>query len=241
MEAIIRGRDRTIISVQMGLSEDKRRRNPYDSLRTWSAVTHGVGAIMAILGTIALSVKSFVAGCEAKQMISLLVYGISMVCLYTASTLYHSLRTDIKGRVMLRKFDHSSIYFLIAGTYTPICLIVLRGQWGQFLMGTIWVFAVAGVFLTLLWINCPRCLSAAIYIAMGWTALFAIRPISQALGKEGMFWLLLGGILYSVGGVLYALKWPGKNNPKFGCHEIFHVFVLLGSVAHFVLIYKVVI
>ena len=129
---------------------------------------------------------------------------------------------------------------MIAGTYTPICLTALRGPWGYTLLAIIWALAIAGLFMSLFWINCPRTLTSTIYIAMGWLAVIAIYPLWQAVGLAGLFWLLLGGILYTVGGVLYALKWPGRNNPRFGCHEIFHVFILLGSVAHFFMIYRVI-
>jgi len=239
MEAVIRVRGRGELKVPTNALK-KGSRNPYDSLRIWSAITHGIGASLAMLGTVVLLLKCIALGCEIKQTISIIIYGVSMVCLYMASTLYHSIRVGVRGRIMLRKFDHSSIYLLIAGTYTPICVIVLRGLWGQYLLGAIWTFAVAGIILSILWINCPRSLSAVIYIAMGWTAVIAIQPILQALGREGMFWLLQGGILYTVGGVFYALKWPGKDNPRFGCHEVFHLFVLLGSAAHFVLVYDAV-
>ena len=163
-----------------------------------------------------------------------------MVCLYTASTLYHCVNTSVRGRVNLRKFDHTSIYFLIAGTYTPVCLTALRGPWGWTLFGVIWALAAAGVALSTVWINCPRSLTSAIYIAMGWLAVVAVFPLWNAVGAAGMFWLLLGGVLYTVGGVLYALKWPGRHNPRFGCHEIFHLFSLLGSVAHYWMILRVI-
>ena len=163
-----------------------------------------------------------------------------MVLLYTASTLYHSVNTTVRGRVNLRRLDHTSIYFLIAGTYTPICVTALRGPWGWSLLGIIWALAVAGVFMSFCWINCPRSLTAGIYIAMGWLAIVAVWPLWKSVGAAGLFWLLLGGVLYTVGGVLYALKWPGRNNPRFGCHEIFHLFILLGSMAHYLMMYRVI-
>lgn len=157
-----------------------------------------------------------------------------MICLYTASTLYHCLRTGVPGRLALRKYDHCSIYLLIAGSYTPICMTVLEKRVGPPLLIAIWTLAAAGIALTIGKGNIPRVVSSAIYLVMGWLAVFAIVPIHRALSAGGFFWLLLGGVLYSVGGVLYALKWPGRNNPRFGCHEIFHVFIVLGSVCHFV-------
>lgn len=217
----------------------EKGRDPYDGLRPWSAITHGVGAVLAILGTVLLLVKAALTGADAWKLVSFAIYGASMIGLYTASTLYHCVNTTVAGRIALRKYDHISIYFLIAGTYTPICLTALRGPWGWSLFGVIWALTVAGTAMALVWINCPRWLTSGIYLAMGWLAVIAIYPIWQTMGGAGLFWLLLGGLLYTAGGVLYALKWPGRDNPRFGCHEIFHVFIVLGSVAHFMLVYRV--
>lgn len=218
----------------------EKGRNPYDGLRPWSAITHGIGALLALLGTIILLTRTVFTGADPWKLVSFAVYGISMVGLYTASTLYHSINTSVTGRIALRKYDHASIYFLIAGTYTPICLTALRGGWGWSLFGVIWALAIAGLVMSLLWINCPRAVTSTVYIAMGWLAVVAIWPLWLALDWRGIFWLLLGGVLYTIGGVLYALKWPGRNNAKFGCHEIFHVFIVLGSIAHFLMMYRVI-
>lgn len=218
----------------------EKGRDPYDGLRPWSAITHGLGALLSILGTVLLLVHTWSAGGSAWHYVTFALYGASMIGLYTASTLYHCVNTSVKGRIALRKYDHTSIYFLIAGTYTPICLIPLRGAWGWSLFGVIWGLALLGLAMSLLWINAPRWVTAGIYIFMGWLALIAIYPLVQMLSFTGLFWLLLGGVLYTIGGVLYALKWPGRGNPKFGCHEVFHVFIILGSVGHFLLMYRVI-
>ena len=214
-------------------------RDPYDGLRPWSAITHGVGAVLAALGTAALLVRSALLG---KWLLLGLfaVYGLSMICLYTASTLYHCLNVSVPGRLALRKYDHCSIYLLIAGSYTPLCLTVLREAGGIPLVIAVWTLALAGTVLTITKLAIPRWLTSAIYLFMGWLAIFAIVPIYRALPPAGFFWLLTGGLLYTVGGVLYAVKWPGRDNPRFGCHEIFHLFILLGSVAHFVMMDRVV-
>ena len=217
----------------------KEERDPYDGLRPWSAITHGVGAVLALIGTIALLVRSAQMG-SPLHFVLFAVYGLSMIGLYTASTLYHCLNTSVNGRIALRKYDHCSIYLLIAGSYTPICLTALKNCGGPLLLSAVWVLAVAGVILTIAKLAIPRWLTSTIYIVMGWLAIFAIVPIYRVLPADGFFWLLLGGILYTVGGVLYAVKWPGRNNPRFGCHEIFHVFILLGSACHFVMMYNVV-
>ena len=170
------------------------RRDPYDGLRPWSAITHGTGAVLALVGTAFLLVRA--AGLEDWIKFSaFLVYGLSMIGLYTASTLYHCVNTTVRGRLALRKYDHCSIYLLIAGSYTPICMTVLWGGVGLDVRG-------------------------------------ALGRFPGHHRHRG-----LGG---TVGGVLYAVKWPGRNNPRFGCHEIFHVFIVLGSVSHFILMYSVV-
>lgn len=217
----------------------REARDPYDGLRPWSAITHGAGALLAVLGTAVLLVRSAALG-KWTLFALFLVYGLSMICLYTASTLYHCLHTSVPGRLVLRKYDHSSIYLLIAGSYTPLCLTALRHSVGIPLLTAVWTLAAAGVVLTIAKLSIPRWLTSAIYLFMGWLALFAIVPIHQALPPEGFFWLLTGGILYTVGGVLYAIKWPLRDSPRFGCHEIFHLFILLGSICHFIMMYRVV-
>ena len=212
-----------------GLSSRKSRlsakgeqgRDPYDGLRPWSAITHGVGAAAAVVGTALLLVRAVLLNLDAWHIVSFAIYGASTICLYTASTLYHCLNLSVPGRIALRKYDHCSISLLIAGSYTPICLIVLRtyGAWGWTIFGIIWAMALAACSLSLLWINSPRWLTAGVYLIMGW--------------------LVLGGLLYTVGGILYAVKWPGRNNPRFGCHEVFHLFILAGSLFHFLLMYQV--
>lgn len=220
----------------------EKDRDPYDGLRPWSAITHGAGAVFALAGTLLLFARSIWMGSDGWHLVSFLIYGLSMVGLYTASTLYHCLNTSLRGRIRLRKYDHASIYFLIAGTYTPMCLVVLRqqGAWGWSLFGAVWGLALAGLILTLAWITAPRWLTAGIYIFMGWMGAAALAPLSRSLPAAGFFWLLGGGVLYTVGGVLYAAKWPGRNNRRFGCHEIFHLFILAGSVFHFFLMYRVI-
>ncbi len=220
---------------------EEKGRDPYDGLRPWSAITHGIGAALAVAGTALLSVRSALRQLGPWAS-AFSIYGASMILLYTASTLYHCLNTPVRGRLALRKWDHCSIYLLIAGTYTPLCLMPLRtvGAWGWTLFGVIWGLAISGIVMTMFWVNSPRWVTSGVYLFMGWLAVIALYPLWTVLGGAGLFWLLLGGVLYTVGGVSYALKWPGRDNPRFGCHEIFHVFILLGSVAHFMLMYHVV-
>lgn len=215
-------------------------RDPYDGLRPWSAITHGAGIVLGIPAAVFLLVRAARIGGGLRVTV-VAVYCAAMLALYTASTLYHSVNTSVKGRIALRRFDHASICLLIAGSYTPICLLALRGTLGWTLFGLIWAMAAAGIVLALVWIMAPRWLTAGVYLVMGWLAVFAIRPLARVMPPRGMALLLAGGVLYTVGGVLYALKWPGRDEPRFGCHEIFHLFILAGSVCHFLLMAQVVV
>ena len=218
----------------------EKGRNPYDGLRPYSALTHAVGILFALAALAILLHMTISMGSGAVTITAVSVYAVSMLCLYTASTVYHSLNTGVQGRLFLRKLDHVMIYFLIAGTYTPICTISLGGMLsGRVMLAVIWIMALLGTGFTLFWIKMPRALTSIIYLVMGWTAIFAIYPLHAVMNSVSFSMLLAGGILYSIGGVLYALKWPGRNNKYFGCHEIFHVFIVLGSVCHFVMIYHI--
>jgi hemolysin III len=216
-------------------------RDPYDGLRFYSALTHGIGIVFALLALGILLHMTLTMGAGPKLVTSVSIYAVSMLCLYTASTVYHSLNTSLQGRLFLRKLDHVMIYFLIAGTYTPICTITLGGTVsGKVMLAVIWAMALLGTGFTLFWIRMPRFLTSLIYLVMGWTAIFAIYPLHAVMDSLSFAMLLLGGILYSIGGILYALKWPGRDNKYFGCHEIFHVFIVLGSICHFIMIYQIV-
>ena len=215
-------------------------RDPYDGLRPWSAITHGVGAALGVLGTALLLLRTAEQGSGWASAAAFLIYGLSMIGLYTASTLYHCLNTGVAGRIALRKYDHISIYFLIAGSYTPICLLILPNDGGIPMLVIVWAVALLGTVMALVWIDAPRWITAGVYLFMGWMSVFMLPALLRNMPPLGLFWLVLGGALYTVGGVLYAVKWPGRNNPRFGCHEIFHLFILLGSVAHFFLMYQVV-
>lgn len=201
----------------------------------WSAITHFISMLMAIFAGIPLLIK---AAQEPSKIyvVSLSIYIISMILLYFASTLYHSL--DISERVNrnLRKFDHMMIFILIAGTYTPVCLIALKGTMGIVLLSIVWGIAILGIVVKALWINCPKWFSSVLYIGMGWTCVIAFTRLLAALTPAAFGWLLAGGLIYTIGGVIYALKLPifNKKHQSFGSHEIFHLFVTGGSVCHFI-------
>ena len=204
-----------------------------------SAITHFIGMLMAILAATPLLLKSWRGGASYVHTVSLAIFICSMILLYAASTIYHTF--DISKRVnqILRKFDHAMIFVLIAGSYTPICLIVLKGTTGTLLLILVWSIALLGILFKMFWINCPGWLSSAMYIALGWTCVLAFGPIINNLSRTGFAWLLAGGIIYTIGGVIYALKLPVFNSrhKNFGSHEIFHLFVMGGSICHFVVMY----
>jgi hemolysin III len=156
-----------------------------------------------------------------------------MILLYAASAAYHLIPLNEKGTRILKKLDHVMIFMMIAGTYTPFCLVPLRGGWGWTIFGIVWGFAVVGVFFKLFYINAPRFLSTSIYLAMGWISIVAIYPIVKNIPAGGVIWLASGGVLYSIGAVIYALKKPNPWPGVFGFHEIWHIFVLAGSFCHF--------
>ena len=205
----------------------------------WSAITHGVAGLLAIAGAAPLLLKA-ASGEEAPLHIAALaVFILTMILLYTASTVYHSVDSTEKVNRRLRKMDHMMIFVMIAGSYTPVCLIVLHGRTGYILCALVWTVAIIGMILKGCWINCPKWLSSVIYIGMGWLCVLAFVPIFHNLPRAGFGWLLAGGIIYTIGGVIYALKLPIFNakHKNFGSHEVFHIFVMLGSLCHFVVMY----
>lgn len=203
-----------------------------------SALTHFIAMIGASVASVPLLVRAAEEP-DSTHIEALGIFALSMILLYTASTVYHTF--DISDRVnrLLRKIDHMMIYVLIAGTYTPVCAIVLGDQSGYRLLAAVWTIAAAGILMNLFWINCPKWLSSAIYIAMGWFCVTAIRSILANLAPAAFGWLLAGGVIYTIGGVIYALKLPmfDRKHAFFGSHEIFHVFVMGGSLCHFVMMY----
>lgn len=203
-----------------------------------SAITHFAGCIMAMLAALPLLIK---AAREPGRihMIAMSIFILSMILLYAASTIYHTIDSTEKVNRRLRKMDHMMIFILIAGSYTPICLITLKGQIGFWLCAAVWAVAIIGIIVKACWINCPKWFSSVIYIGMGWLCVFAFVPIVNSLSRAGFGWLLAGGIIYTVGGIIYALKLPifNSHHKNFGSHEIFHLFVMGGSICHFIVMY----
>lgn len=204
-----------------------------------SALTHFIAMIMAIIAMPPLLIKA-IHGNNHNHMFAFVAFIVSMILLYAASTTYHTFNLSKKYNTLLKKLDHSMIFIMIAGSYTPVCMIVLEKPIGTILFTIVWCIAIGGIILKLCWIHAPKWLSSVIYIMMGWTCLLAFKPIFHSLSHTQFLWLLLGGIIYTIGGIIYALKLPifNKRHKNFGSHEIFHVFVMGGSVCHFIMVYS---
>jgi len=207
-----------------------------------NALTHLAGAILSVFALIAMIIK--VTTLDNPTIIGLsaiITFGISMILLYATSATYHMVISSDKVLKFLQRLDHSMIFVLIAGTYTPFCLIALDGKSGWILFSIITLIAICGIVFKLAWFNCPRILSTSIYIIMGWMAIFVFKPLFISLSIEGLILLIAGGILYTIGGVIYALKPKCLDFKHLGFHEIFHIFIMLGSLCHFLCIYLYVI
>lgn len=206
-----------------------------------SAITHFIGMMMALFSAMPLLMK---AQRQPNPIctFSLAIFILSMFLLYTASTLYHTFDLSEGANRRLKKFDHMMIFVMIAGSYTPICLVVLGGKLGFGLFCLVWAIALAGIALKAFWVYCPKWVSSIIYIAMGWSCVLAFSPIVKAMPPKAFHFLLAGGIIYTIGGIIYALKLPlfNSRHKYFGSHEIFHLFVLGGSICHFIVMYNFV-
>ena len=199
-----------------------------------SAITHFIAMMMAVFAAVPLLVK---AGVQSGQenFLAMAIFMGSMILLYGASATYHSVDLTGKSLRVFRKLDHMMIFVLIAGSYTPVCLIVLGGKLGYTLLALVWGIAAVGMIVKACWITCPKWFSSVIYIAMGWAILFDIS-IFQSMSGGAIFLLAAGGLSYTIGGVIYMIKRPNIS-VAFGFHELFHIFVLLGSLFHFLMIF----
>lgn len=202
-----------------------------------SGFSHLMGAVLSVLGLILLLHTAIDNG-NAWQIVSFSIFGASLILLYSTSATYHLVRASEKVINVLRKLDHIMIFILIAGTYTPISLILLRGAIGYTLISVIWSLALLGLLFKVFFLNAPRWLYTAIYITMGWLVIVAIFPLYQAVSLGALMWLVAGGVFYTVGGVIYGLKKPNLIPGWLGFHEIFHILIILGSLSHFYFIYK---
>ncbi len=202
-----------------------------------NGLTHLGGAIAALFGQIALLV---VAADGVAKIVSVIVYGLSLITLFAASATYHLVKAGPKTIEALRKFDHSAIYLLIAGTYTPICINAFTGfyRWG--LLAIVWSIALIGILIKLIILEEPRWVSALVYVVMGWLCVSAAGQMVTALSPLALTWLIIGGVVYTLGAVVYATKIFDFAPGKFGYHEVWHLFVLTGAAAHFIAVLGVV-
>jgi hemolysin III len=209
----------------------RRQRSRWQAVDPFSCYSHLLGAALAVAGLVVLVTISHD---DPWRVVGFSIYGASLIILYLASTVYHWLLVPIAQRKWLNRVDHVAIFLLIAGTYTPVCIVTLRGGWGWTMFGIVWTAAVAGTILKLGFRSLPRWVSASIYVAMGWAAVVAVVPLVRAFPPSALAWLLAGGLFYTAGAVVYATRRPNPYPRVFGFHEIFHMFVLAGSAAHFV-------
>jgi hemolysin III len=199
----------------------------------FSGLTHLLGAFLGLFGLFYL-VDFDLGNLNWKNKWPFVVFGVSVILMYSSSAIYHLLHVSDSTRKLLRRIDHTMIFLLIAGTYTPFCIYPLKDSYGTSILITVWSIAFFGLFVKIFWMHAPRWVSTGLYLLMGWVVVVAIYPLSQKLSFEGMFTLVFGGLLYSIGAVVYALKRPDPFPPHFGFHEIWHLFVLAGTASHFV-------
>ncbi|NLH98726.1 MAG: hemolysin III family protein [Chthonomonadales bacterium] len=218
---------RTEYSVAVSIAS--RLRQPF------SGMSHALGAVLSAIGLVILLIA---AHGRPWHVVSFAIYGATMIVLYAASALYHSLDVGPDALRRLNKLDHMAIFLLIAGTYTPLCLVTLRGAWGWSIFGTVWGLATVGMAAMMLWRGCPHWVRVTIYVLMGWIAVIALRPISAALPPAGLWWLFAGGFAYTGGVVFYATEWPKRWPNVFDGHDLWHLFVMAGSACHYVLVLR---
>ena len=203
--------------------------------------THLAGAILSFIGLLALVIKTALQGHSTIALTAVIIFGISMILLYAASATYHLVVSSDKVISFLRRLDHAMIFLLIAGSYTPFCLIALKGVTGWVLFSIIITIAIVGISFKLIWFNCPRWVSTLIYVVMGWGAIFLIVPLYKSLSTVGLMLLVGGGVFYTIGAFIYGTKPKFLKLKKLEFHEIFHIFILLGSLCQYlcVLLYVI--
>jgi hemolysin III len=206
----------------------RRFREPVNSL------THLTAAAIAIAGTVVLA---YLARDDAAKLASLCLYGVTLVLMFSSSALYHTIQSGPKAALFLRKLDHSAIYLLIAGTYTPICLHYFTGFWRIGFLAVIWALGLIGIAVKLFVINAPRWVTAGVYLLMGWLSIAGVGEIVSRMPAGAIAWLLAGGLFFTGGAVVYMLKRPNPFPGVFGFHEIWHIFVILGAFSHFALMW----
>ena len=213
----------------------KKLREPINS------ITHLAGALFSLIALIAMLIKAISTNASSVGILSVTIFGISLILLYITSGTYHGIISSDKVISIFKKLDHSMIFVLIAGSYAPFCLLTIGGKFGVTMFIIMITLAVLGIIFTLCWFTCPCWVDSTMYIGLGWAALFMIKPLASILPAISLFLLVLGGIFYTIGGVIYASKSKKLTIGNWGFHEIFHIFILLGSLSHFICVYTYVI
>lgn len=202
-----------------------------------SWLTHFIGLILAVISTPLILGKAIYHNIGLTFTISILIFMFNMMVLYAASSIYHYFNISEKINLILKRIDHCSIFLLIAGTYTPVCVIALNNAKGYMLLIAVWILALLGIIFKLCWVTCPKWVSSVMYIGLGWLVIFNIKTVVLSLSVAEFIWLLIGGLFYTIGGVIYALKpklFKKEELTGFGNHELFHIFVMLGTLCHFI-------
>lgn len=209
---------------------EKYLREPLNSL------THMLGAFLSLIALILMLIKAITLNSPILSLVSVVIFGVSLILLYSTSSIYHLVIGSPKIISFFRRLDHSMIFVLIGGSYMPFYLILLQGKNRIIFTAIIATLTIAGVLFKMLWFNCPRWLSTSLYIGMGWIALFSF-PLYSVISFNAFLWLLLGGIFYTIGGVIYGIKPKILKFKHFGYHEIFHIFIIVGSMCHFISVF----
>ena len=198
----------------------------------FNVLTHLAGAVLAAVGLVVLAWMAIEAG-KTKHLLGFVIFGVSMIALYTSSALYHMLPLPASGVSRLRQLDHMMIYVLIAGTYTPICLVALGAPWGWGMLSLVWCLAVGGIIFKLRWMHAPAWLSPSLYLLMGWVGVVAAPEVYRSIHAGGVVWIVVGGIVYTIGVLVLALRRPNLLPGGIGSHELWHLLVLAGNACHF--------
>lgn len=216
--------------TSMTSTKNSRYRDPF------SGFSHLLGGIIGFIASGLLIIKASFYG-DAWQIASFAVFGLCMILMFGSSAIYHLAQGSDEKILKLKRIDHMAIFAMIAGTYTPMCLVPLRESFGWTLLFVVWGLAIAGILLKIFWIGAPRWLSTIIYLAMGWACVFGISTMKETMPEVSFDWLVYGGVAYTLGAIIYATKWPDPWPKTFGFHEIWHLFVMAGAFSHFISIY----
>lgn len=230
----------TVMNMNTICKDKESSRSYFHPKDPISALTHFIAFLLSIAATPLLLIHAAENRASFTTLIGLSVFMMSMILLYGASASYHSFCLSDKKDMILKKLDHMSIFILIAGSYTPICLTAIGGTTGKVFLTVVWSIAAVGCLFKFFWVTCPRWVSSVIYIGMGWIVITVMPQTIAGLTAGGFIWMLIGGIIYTAGGIIYALKLPliPRNHKGFGNHELFHLFVMAGSLCHFIVMYQ---